>query len=272
MPTFSRAEVDTGATGGWASWQRGARLCVHAPLVLFVLATLAQYAALAPDIVTALAPRATSTVSGLLVVQLAAILLEAGFYAGLIACIDRLATGERRPVLARVLEPRRVIALAVAGIIYNILVDIGLVLFILPGVFFSIAMLFFAFPIVVGDAGPLAALGASSDCVSKRFWQTSAALSVALLVYSVYVVVTWVPGFIGIDWRSLVMLSADAQRNSMSLAELSARANRLVTPAPVAAPLWFFVLNPLLGGVVMPPVLAALYGVWRRFQSASAAS
>ncbi|HET7570127.1 MAG TPA: hypothetical protein VFK96_06035 [Gammaproteobacteria bacterium] len=272
MPTFSRAEADAGATGGWASWQRGARLCVHAPLALFVLATLAQFAGLMPDIVHALAPQATSTLSGLLVVQLAAVLLEAGFYAGLIACIDRLATGDRRPVLARVLEPRRVIALAVAGIIYNILVGIGLVLFILPGVFFSIALLFFAFPIVLHDAGPLAGLGASFDCVSNRFWRISAALSVALLVYSVYVVVTWVPGLIGIDWPSLMKLSVAAQRGSMSLAELSAQANSLVTPPSVAAPLWFFVLNPLLGGVVMPPVLAALYGVWRRFQPASAAS
>lgn len=263
-PAVMRAAGGTGdaAPAGAASltyWRDGLSLYRRAWLRLFGLALLAQYAALLPDIVRRVAPGSGGFWGGL-VLTLAAAGLQALCYVALIGAIDRIARGRMG---ARADVPTVVLSLIVADVLYNIAVAIGLTLFLLPAVFASIVWLFFAFPIVLDGRGPLAALGVSWRRVLPRFARVSAAVSIALVVYSGYAVFTWVPAFKGIAWHPLAALLWQVQQGLVAPVAALVQSPDLMTPAPEAAPLWYFVANPLLGGLVMPAVLAALYGVYR---------
>ncbi|HET6724652.1 MAG TPA: hypothetical protein VFH85_01430 [Gammaproteobacteria bacterium] len=247
---------------GFACWRRGLNLFARAPVRLLILAALAQYAALGPDIAFALAPEATNGFLSSALIRVAAAVVEAALYAAVVLQIDQIARGGDNPRQLRWLNAS--IALALAGLLYNIAVAIGLILFVLPGLFLSVTLLLFPFPVVLSGAGPLRALELSYSWIAGRFWRISGAISVAFMAYSGYVVVTWGPGFVGVDWPALASLIATAERGAVSLIEIPAQVKTMVTPGPAAAPLWYFVLNPLLGGIVMPPVLATLYTIYRR--------
>lgn len=259
-PRFNMAAaMDQAAAppGGVACWRRGVALCLRAPAALFILALLAQYAALIPDLAGMIAPDGAAG-SGL-VLALAAAYLQAFFYGALILRLDRAAGGARRP------RPGfgATVNLAVAAIGYQVAVGIGVLLFILPGFFVSIAWLLFAFPIVLDGAGPVAGLAASQRWVVPRFLRVSAAVSVAFVLYSLYLVATWVPDFAGVAWRPLADAIVAARHGAAPPIETALRLRALVTPGAVAAPWWYFGLNPFLGGIVMPPVMGTLYWIYR---------
>ncbi|HET6655178.1 MAG TPA: hypothetical protein VFH57_02930 [Gammaproteobacteria bacterium] len=252
------------ASGALSCWRRGTRLFLRAPVKLFVLAALAQYALLLPDWLPAITGSAISGLSGLFV-SAAAIWLAALCYAALILQIDVLAAGGRAGWRQ---AARAALSLAVAGVIYNVAVAIGLVLLLLPAVFFSIALLFFAWPIVLEGRGPLAALGQSWRWTLPRFGRVSAAISIAFLVYGAYSVLTWWPSIAGVAWQPLAVLLAAVRDGAVGPMTAAIQAQSLVVPGPVAAPVWYFGMNPLLGGLVMPPVLAVLYEVYCRLRAA----
>lgn len=243
---------------GTASWRAGLALWHRAPLALCLLAWAAQYAGLLPEIVQSLDPAAAAGLGSLLLWMLVALWLQALFYTWLVERMHAAAGGQ--PVARRRLNrPALAVSLALAGVIYQVGVVVGVWLLIAPGFYVSVTLLLFAFPIVLEDRGPLAALGDSHQLVSGRFWPTCRAISVASSIYVVYAVLTWVPQLVAIDWTNLARILATGQ--PIDPMELGARAFDMNT-----TPLqwWTFGLNPLLGALVMPPVLAALYGIYRR--------
>lgn len=242
------------------------RLFMRAPLRLFVLAALAQYAMLLPDWLPALTGSTITGMAGLLL-SAVSIWLAALCYAALILHLNALESGGgadwRRAA-------RVALSLAIAGVIYNLAVAIGLVLLLLPAVLLSIALLFFAWPIVLEGRGPLAALERSWRWTLPRFGRVSAAISVIFLVYGVYSVLTWWPELAGVAWQPLAMLMQSVRDGATGPLAAALQMQSLIVPGRLAAPGWYYGINPLLGGLVMPPVLAALHGVYLALRAAEA--
>lgn len=271
---ISSDPAEDAAFHGYACWRRGIVLFMRAPLRLFMLAVLAQYAILLPDWLPALVGGRVGGVAAL-ALSAGGLWLEALCYAMLIHLLDAMAGGNQanwRQAMGAALY------LAVAGILYTLAVAVGLALFLLPAVFLSIALLFFAWPIVLEGSGPLAALEQSWRWTLPRFGRVSAAISIAFLVYGAYSVLSWWPSIAGVAWQPLATLLAGVRSGATGPLTAALQAQQIIVPGAVAAPIWYYVVNPLLGGLVMPPVLGALYEVYRRLReiqpepSASAAS
>lgn len=239
-------------------WRAGLELWRGARLPLCLLALAAQYAALLPEIVQVLVPRAAAGMGSLLLWTLVGFWLQALAYARLIERIHAVAGGE--PVARRRMErPALAVSLAVAGVVYQAGVAVGVCLLVVPGFYISVTLLLFAFPIVLEGRGPLMALGESRQLVGGRFWLTCRAISVASFVYVAYAVFTWVPQILAIDWTALAVILAGGLPTDPLI--LSAH---LFDAHATLVHSWTFALNPLLGALVMPPVLATLYGIYRQ--------
>jgi hypothetical protein len=69
-----------------------------------------------------------------------------------------------------------------SAILYGLAVTGGMLLLIIPGIMFSISMMFFIIAIVVDRAGPVEALGVSRKLVKGNWWRTATIISVPLFV------------------------------------------------------------------------------------------
>lgn len=58
-----------------------------------------------------------------------------------------------------------------ASILYGIIVTVGLLLFIVPGIYWGVKFAFYTYPILEEDAGPIEALKRSSDITDDAKWQ-----------------------------------------------------------------------------------------------------
>ncbi len=87
------------------------------------------------------------------------------------------------------------LATVVCGIVYGLIVMLGMVLLIVPGVLFGLSLAFAPYLVITDDAGPMDALGRSHRLVWGNWWRTAAVLSVVVFIAIVlYVLVILVMG------------------------------------------------------------------------------
>lgn len=100
----------------------------------------------------------------------------------LISWIDTQKTGaDRRPVLYAF---RRLPSIFIAASIYITVVASGLLVFILPGIYLAVRLVFFPFFAISECQSMFTALGSSWDTTSGRFWATALPLAAVWLVGS----------------------------------------------------------------------------------------
>ena len=154
-------------------------------------------------------------------------------FAAILARMGAVATGTECSVgdaLGRAL--RRAPALFVAGILYSLLVGIGMVLLVIPGIILAVSLYGTMYLVVIDRLGPVAAIKQSHKLVWGDWWRTATILTVALIIgMAVFVLVGIVAG--------IVVVGADA-----------------ASPIPVT-PLWYdLMLGPAVTAVITPLLYA----------------
>jgi len=127
---------------------------------------------------------------------------------------------------------RRFPALLVAGILYSLVVGIGMVLLVIPGIILAVSLYGTMYLVVIDKLGPIAALKQSHKLVWGDWWRTATILSVALIIGMVVFVL------IGII-AGVVVVSGEAA-------------------SPIAmTPLWYdLLLGPAVTAIVTPLMYA----------------
>jgi hypothetical protein len=141
------------------------------------------------------------TVSLLYLVQ---IVLTIAFYGALIAAQDA-ATGGNPPLTngeAIALGFHRLGRAVGAGLLLWIVIAVGLVLLVIPGIYFMLALCLSPVAMFVDDAGAVQSLEISRSLVKGHWWRTFTIFSVALVVMMVLAMVIGVViGGFAFIWR-----------------------------------------------------------------------
>jgi len=154
-------------------------------------------------------------------------------FAAIVARMGAVATGTECSIAESLgLALRRFPALFVAGILYSLLVGIGMFLLVIPGIILAVSLYGTMYLVIIDRLGPIAAIKQSHKLVWGDWWRTATILTVALIIgMAVFVLVGIVAG--------VVAASADA-----------------ATPIPLT-PLWYdLLLGPAVAAVVTPLLYA----------------
>lgn len=183
----------------------------------------------------AVLPQFTTALAVALLVSLAASML---FYAAAVGRMDAVAEGRELSAGAALrLGVVKMLPLLVFMLLYAIIVTVGLLLLVVPGILFSVSLMFGSYVMVVEGKGPLAALGDSHRLVWGHWWRTLVILSVAaVIVMALYMLAIFVLGFLA------ALGTVDAGSSLLRLGEL--------------------VLLPVLGAVVVPLFYALTLAIY----------
>jgi len=162
----------------WAAVFLSLSLLVVTPVVLIVDGIWGRALA---DGVDADRPVAAQLVSGLLLASAVPALITALH----VAVVQGLARGEAPTVGGALAQARpRFLPALGAVLLYGVVVAIGLVFFIVPGVFLGVLFYFAAQAAVVDGLAPVGALRRSAELVRGGWWRTFGLLLVAGLVFT----------------------------------------------------------------------------------------
>ena len=122
---------------------------------------------------------------------------------------------------------QKIIPLIIWYILYGILVAIGFVVLIIPGLYLMVSLMFGVYAIVMEDLGPIAALKKSHELVKGNWWRTTGFLTVIMVILMVvYVAFLFPAGYVG----SIVSATSDSQ----AMMKLSVGAGYAVATALIA--------------------------------------
>jgi hypothetical protein len=157
----------------------------------------------------------------------------------LIARIDAIAKGGDLPFNdALGIGARRGPALFGAGLCYGLVVAVGMVLLVIPGLYFMVSLVFGLYAVVTERLGPIASLSYSRGLVRGHWWRTAAILTIiGIIIMVLYVVLGIVVGIV-------VATNPDALASGQEPWYIS------------------FVLAPLLAGVVTPLAYSLLFSAY----------
>ncbi len=135
--------------------------------------------------------------SSMLVPLLICSVLSAVCYAAVIARMNAVAEQRDMPLSEAVgVGLRRLLPLLVYSLLYGVIVAVGMVLLIVPGMIFGLSLMFGAFMVVVEGRGPVDGLAASHRLVWGHWWRTALIMTVAMfVVMAVYMLIAFVSGF-----------------------------------------------------------------------------
>ena len=93
---------------------------------------------------------------------------------------------------------RKALPVFIAAVLYTLVVSLGFVLLVIPGLILMITLLFFQVLIVVDDEGIIASLKQSHRLVWGNYWRTTAVILVPFFImYALIMVVAFAAGFMG---------------------------------------------------------------------------
>lgn len=127
-----------------------------------------------------------------------------------------------------------------ASIAYGVVVMLGFMLLLIPGLYFAVAYVLASFAVVLEDRGPIQSLGDSFRLVKGNWWRTATILTVAAFIYLVlYFLVGMIAGFA-------------VATNPEALIEAGGFP-------------WYidYIVMPLLSSVLLPLSYCLLYSVYR---------
>ncbi|MDX1434111.1 MAG: hypothetical protein R3286_16840 [Gammaproteobacteria bacterium] len=149
-------------------------------------------------------------------------------YLGVVHRVGVIATGRLEPMRASMgVALRRTWRVVLAGLVYMLVVTIGMVLFIVPGVLFMLSMGFYMFCILLDGDGVFESLGRSHRLVWGKWWRTALIASVVMVIYMIAVSAISIPMYM---INAFVVESPALQSVISHLGEMIATA--------VTAPVW----------------------------------
>lgn len=172
------------------------------------LALIGQFAMLVPQMVSHGFSKGTWLgADSLSIVGLAAVAVIAsvGPYLAVVQRSWRIANGDDMPAADALRAGFRGIPRVIlAGIAYGLVVSLGFLLLIIPGIYLAGALALFLAPLIFENAGALASLSRSRELMRGHWWRGTTVLAVPLiLVTVVMLVIQLLPLFMfGIDTSS----------------------------------------------------------------------
>ena len=101
----------------------------------------------------------------------ALLLLSSFLFTGLILTVLKAKRGDDLSYDSLLERKDLTVNLAASGIIYGLLVSLGLILFVIPGVFLAIRLFFFDFIVVDKEVGPIKAFKESFEITKGYEWE-----------------------------------------------------------------------------------------------------
>jgi len=152
---------------------------------------------------------------GVYLIWLADITVRLAAYGAMLIYQDALAGGESTPSMSEalgVMRGRLVWAL-LASLAWWVVLTVGLVLLLVPGIYFLGALCLWPACLFVGGAGPLQALQQSRELIRGHWWRTSTILTVAFILVIVLssVAGALVGGIVPVFRRDIVDLQVALQ-------------------------------------------------------------
>jgi hypothetical protein len=139
-----------------------------------------------------------------------------------VALVQGLSRGEEpaiRTALSRVLP--RLAPLVIAALLYTLIVALGFVALVIPGIYLAIRLYFVTQSVIVDDESPRGALGRSWELVKDQWWLTFGSILLAALIAGIpinildaiaasaldegpaYVVVSTLLGAVGVSYAAI---------------------------------------------------------------------
>jgi hypothetical protein len=130
---------------------------------------------------------------GIYLVWLVGAMVRLATYGAMLIYQNALAEGEGTPSMQEALSVTlgRLLPAMLGGIAWWVVIVVGFVLLIVPGIYFLGALCLWPACVFIGKAGPLQALQQSRDLIRGYWWRTSTILTVALILV---IVLSWVIG------------------------------------------------------------------------------
>lgn len=172
------------------------------------LALLAQLAMFVPQLLSlGLATDSTlgSGTMSMIALSAVAVIVGVGPYMAVVARSWRIANGDDMSADdALRMGFRRIPRVILAGIYYGLVVGLGFVLLIIPGIYLAGALALFGAPLMFENTGAAASLSRSRELMRGHWWRGTTVLTVPLiLVTAVLIVIQLLPLFVhGIDISS----------------------------------------------------------------------
>ena len=86
----------------------------------------------------------------------------------------------------------------IVNIISIIIISIGLILFIIPGIYFSIALQYANFIVVHEKAGPFEAISRSFELISGNWWKTFGLMFILQFIVAIVIYIVYIPAIAAI--------------------------------------------------------------------------
>lgn len=133
-----------------------------------------------------------------LVAVVASLVLSLGFYGAVVGRINGVA--QQQPLSlgeALLLGLRRLLPLLAVTILYMIILILGFLLLLIPGIIFGLSLMFSFYIVLLEGKGPLAGLAESHRLVWGNWWRTLVIVSVAsVIVLAAYLLVLFAVGIV----------------------------------------------------------------------------
>ena len=153
----------------------------------------------------------------------------------LVLCAYRLADGSGPPAAGGLVAALRAFPAALLiALLFVVLVSVGLVLLVVPGIILAGALQLWVVPLMVGDAGGSQCLQASWRLVQGRWWRSNSMVAIVLLCgLGAGALVSLLAGIVAHLLAAALSLDAGTQR--VATLAVSILANFVTAPAyPVA--------------------------------------
>lgn len=136
--------------------------------------------------------------AALLVAFVVSLLLSLGFYGAVVGRMNGVARQQELSVGdALSLGLRRLLPLVAVTVLYIIVLMLGFLLLLVPGIIFGLSLMFSFYVVLLEGKGPLAGLAESHRLVWGNWWRTLVIVSVAtVIVMAAYLLVLFAVGLV----------------------------------------------------------------------------
>jgi hypothetical protein len=155
--------------------------------------------------------------------------LSLAFYGALIASQNALASGEVPLGTAEAIGMgfTRLGRAVMAAILCWVVITVGLVLLIIPGIYFAVVLCLWLVALYADDAGAMESLKVSRELMRGYWWRTTTILTVAFVIILVFsMVVTFVAGALA----AIAVVSHDVGSIQLTIQVVSIAANVFILP------------------------------------------
>ena len=165
-----------------------ANIIVYLPMLIFM-----------PFLMSNTQPPPEAFTGGFFIAALVAGILSMAFYLAIIRVFGAIARDEPVSIGAALTAGlKRLLPMLIAAILYMIVVSLGMVLLIIPGMIVMLTLMFFSVAMVLDEEGIISSLSRSHKLVWGNWWRTATVLTVPLvIVFVMMMAVSLLMAFLG---------------------------------------------------------------------------